>query len=504
LILLSLLSAWCLGTDLVTADPLERSNEQQAAQCKLTILAGSNGRVQQASMSCTGAVKPTVGLNATYLKSFRDQFTGVDLGASCISKATEDTPCLITICSGSIALRDSSVSMVQGVPLKGLMCVAHSSRLEVYNSRFTNNQVRPFLIGDQARVVLHHSHVSNNAVGRYANGGGMLVEGNAIVTLRCGSRMEGNLVGLDGGGVAAFDTARVTITGNSKVHGNTAGAGGGGVYVYDNARVEVAGGSSISNNKAAWGGGLDAEGNSTVTITGGSIVQGNMGGQGGGGLFVGGNASVEVAGGSNISKNVAGFGGGGLDAWDNVSITITGGSSVHGNRADRSGGGVEIATDAQVAIINSSVHGNRAGRFGGGVSAQATSKVTIHNSILIGNTAQNMGGGLLAMHNARVLVANGSRIHSNQALGGSGGGLEVSGAVVLTISGGCSIANDSCTEGVGGGISVGMGGEGLRFASMGRLDGYGAHVGRGKSNARAIISGSTIANIPAIVVLVAA
>jgi hypothetical protein len=144
------------------------------------------------------------------------------------------------------------------LPLKVLVCVVHDSRLEVYDSRFTNNMVRPLMIGDQATVVLHTSNVSYNTIDRETSGGGMWVAGSA----------------------------RVTITGGSRVHGNTAGPSGGGVLVQENASVVIAGGSIISNNRAGWGGGLAAWENANVTITEGSSLHGNRANQRGGGVLV--------------------------------------------------------------------------------------------------------------------------------------------------------------------------------------------------------------------------
>jgi hypothetical protein len=52
----------------------------------------------------------------------------------------------------------------------------------VHDSDFSNNKVRPLMIGDKAEVVLHASNVSNNVVGSDW-GGGIWVEGNASVTM---------------------------------------------------------------------------------------------------------------------------------------------------------------------------------------------------------------------------------------------------------------------------------------------------------------------------------
>jgi hypothetical protein len=93
---------------------------QKAAGCILNILGGEDGRLQQASLNCTSATTATVSLDSTYLGSFQASFTGVNLTASCSSKVTEGAPCLITICSGAIILRNSSVSGVRGVANLGV------------------------------------------------------------------------------------------------------------------------------------------------------------------------------------------------------------------------------------------------------------------------------------------------------------------------------------------------------------------------------------------------
>jgi hypothetical protein len=84
---ISLMSVWCLHAALAAADPLGSSSEQQA-HCKLTILGGEKGRLQQAGMRCTGTTKPMIAINSTYLSLFQDKFTGVNLVTSCKSKLT--------------------------------------------------------------------------------------------------------------------------------------------------------------------------------------------------------------------------------------------------------------------------------------------------------------------------------------------------------------------------------------------------------------------------------
>lgn len=264
----------CIGLATVKA-----SLQQHSSHCKLTILGQDEGVLQQARMVCTGTPTAKILLSSTHLTSFQDSFTGVRLATSCNSVVTKGASCLVTVCSGSIVLQDSSVSAVPSIPLAGLVCGVHSSRLEVYNSTFANNQVQSLKFGDQAEVVLHSSNVSNNMVN--GSGGGMWVEGSASVTFTAGSRVQGN----------------VAFTGT--------GGYGGGLYVVGNARVVVDGGSSVSGNMAPGGAGLWLAGSASIVINGTSSVQSNFdGGVGGfgGGLAMDNNARVVIDGGSIISN----------------------------------------------------------------------------------------------------------------------------------------------------------------------------------------------------------
>lgn len=105
--LLLWLSLLCLSIPVVNANPQLHPEKQQAAGCKLDILGmdsflslNSTGNLQQASMSCAGTATATISLNPEYLGSFQTNFTGVNLTSSCESGLTNETLCLITLCSG--------------------------------------------------------------------------------------------------------------------------------------------------------------------------------------------------------------------------------------------------------------------------------------------------------------------------------------------------------------------------------------------------------------------
>lgn len=209
-----------------------------AAQCRLVIVGRKDGTLHQASMNCTGSTQPTIALNTAHLRRFEGNFRGVKLAESCPpSEMTTNSSCLMTICSGSLVLRNSRVSWVRRNTVRSLVCVADSSRLEVHNSRFTYNQVGPLVVDDQAVVVLQASNVSYNIVNRDTIGGGLMVGGNAHETITDGSRVQGNLVGGSGGGLAVRGNARLTITDGSRVHSNAANGIGGGLVASDNADI---------------------------------------------------------------------------------------------------------------------------------------------------------------------------------------------------------------------------------------------------------------------------
>jgi hypothetical protein len=104
---------------------------QQASRCKLTIGGGDDGMLQQAGMTCSGTPTATISLDSTYLApSIPSQWCwGSPWLPSCESEVTEGVPCLISVCSGSMVLWDSSVSWVPDIPLSGLVCVVHDSKL---------------------------------------------------------------------------------------------------------------------------------------------------------------------------------------------------------------------------------------------------------------------------------------------------------------------------------------------------------------------------------------
>ena len=261
-----------------------------AAECSLFVL-GGKGRILRAGMRCTGP-QPAIALASQHMNAFKENFTGVAIASSsCNGTSRNASSCLLTICSGRLVFRRSSVSWVRGIPLETVVCVVGDSMLEVHDSSFSQNRARALAVLDQAHVVLNASAVSNNSV--VGSGGGIWIEGGAHVTITGRSRVHGNTaspedilidddVGLmmqglcnylpclgRGGGLVAKGLAVLTVDGNSSVSRNTAEISGGGLAVFEAASVIFTGGSTVHNNAPE---GLWVEGNSTVTLTGASSV----------------------------------------------------------------------------------------------------------------------------------------------------------------------------------------------------------------------------------------
>ena len=452
--------------------------------------------LQQAAMSCNGSTVPTIAISTMYLRSFQSKFTGVTIAPSCKSKLTAQYSCLISICSGSLVLQGSMVSLVQGLPLRGLVCVVHDSRLELSDSLFANNHVRPLIIGEQASVVLHHSSAFDNVVDR--SGGAMWVEGNASLTITSTSRVRGNSANFGGGGLCVVGNARVVIDGGSVISNNTAASDGGGLQAEGNARVTLTDGCIVQGNRASRGGGLFVAGDAEVAIAGGSVIDGNIVASIGGGLFVGATASIEISGGSRVRGNIANMHSGGVYVTEGANVTITD-SSVHGNVAHDGGGGMLVQGTSKVAIINSSIHSNIGRRdgdkkCGGGLYLAGYAAVDItNNSRVCNNSVSGGGGGICAGENATLAIMQHSIITHNRALNGSGGGLMLWDNAVMNVSNGCIIANNSCAYGAGGGISVGINLDEFKFGGLGRLE-HDSRLMQNNFTTHVRISGSTVAN----------
>ena len=442
----------------------------RAAECSLYLLGGKSG-IDRAGMRCNGP-QPKIALGSQHLAAHKHNFSGITFTSSCSGSSFNTSVCLMTVCSGSLGLKNSTVSWVRGIPaIRGVVCVVGNSSVEVRNSTFSLNHYTPLSVWDNARLVLSRSTVNNNVVN--VSGGGIMA-GNMSAVVVVESRVHGNTANISGGGMLVVDAASVTLT-HSSVYNNTAGEVGGGLFVLGNGNVSLGTGSSVHRNIASWGGGVCVQGGAGVVIVGGSRVHGNNAIKFGGGMLVGGAARVTVTN-CSVHNNTAGGSGGGMAVVENAHVVLVG-SAIDNNNASHGGGGVTVAGNSRVTVTNCSVHNNTAGGSGGGMAVVENAHVVLVGSAIDNNNASHGGGGVTVAGNS-TMIFNASFVHSNVArsgggmavvanasvlitddsvvynntVGESGGGLAVMENATVTLTGGSSVYVNNAS--VGGGLAV--------------------------------------------------
>jgi CSLREA domain-containing protein len=272
-------------------------------------------------------------------------------------------------------------------------------------------------IDNQGILRIHTSTIRNNVAflppggTAFADGGGILSEGNGALTLD-DSEVSGNTADQGGGimiianGTAApfIELTRTTVSANS------ATASGGGLWL-DNAVHSTLTRAQILNNTSGDRG--DGIYNASTLALNQSVLQDNHGGVDGGGIFnepAGDITAREVL----FQNNIARFGGGIYNkgpARFYQSLFV-------GNQAERGQGGAiyNFDTDSALTIDNTTLSGNQAGLGGGairndggnfqlnfatialndseGINGSGAGEMTIHNSILADNVSGNCAGTL--------------------------------------------------------------------------------------------------------------
>ena len=364
-----------------------------------------------------------------------------------------------------------------------------------------NNASRVFNIAANTTVTFDGTGASITITGgNDVNGGGILVNNGANLTLQDNVVVTGNKAVNSGGGIYADTNSTVTIT-NSQVNGNEAGSDGGGIVAHLNSTVTITN-SQVNKNKASfWGGGIVAWVDSTVTITDSQVNENQALAELGGGILADTNSTVTITN-SQVNKNKAVFNGGGIFIDATSTLKMTGGEvreneanvagagilnegnltlknvTVADNFGVNDGGGLANAAGAtamikgstfsgnvanngagihnqgNLTVINSTIGNNEADLEGGGLAnlgGTATLKnVTIVGNVVVtGNTAGNSGGGIFAA-NSTVTITN-SQVNENQALNGDGGGIfaDTNSTVTITNS---QVNENQALNGDGGGI----------------------------------------------------
>jgi len=428
----------------LAADPNAAAvrSTQQTADCQLFVQ-GSSSSIVAAGMRCQGGPGTAVALGDG-LTTFQSNFTGISHSSRC-STGGRRYKCLITVCSGALVLRNSSISGV-ALPLDAVLCVAGSSRLVARTSMFVGNAASALACMDHGQLVLHGTSVSDN---------------NVTHQTALPQRI--------GGGIYVGDRATLTITGGSKVYNNSAVLGGG-VYSGNSTTVTISGGSSVFNNRAVLGGGVFAGDTSRVFLVR-STVHSNFANVFGGGVLVCNKSRLVITDASSVHSNTAGQRGGGINAWDDSNVTVTGNSSVHSNVAHTSNGGGFLVSDFATVIVtgSSSVHNNTATASGGiGARRNATVVISGFSRVHHNPAVSASGGGINLWYNASLIITGGSSVHNNVARNGCGGGIAFTGNGSVVIDGNSQVVQNTCKGGVGGGLSVGVGLHQKAFGGKGK------------------------------------
>jgi predicted outer membrane repeat protein len=298
-----------------------------------------------------------------------------------------------------------------------------------------NHASRVFEVAAGMQVNLSGLTLSNGLAAA-ANGGGILVDAGAVLTLS-NSTLSGNSasfnrkgIGGIGGGIdnsgtatlsgcilsdnttqfpdgatggtggAIYNHATLTVNNNSAVSGNTTI----GIENYGTATIS---GSAVSDNS---GGGIYNFSVGTLTVNNNSVVSHNSADQGGG-IFNLGTATIS---GSTLSDNSATEYGGGIYCGSNFSgsgrLNMSG-CTLSGNSAQYGGG--FYVTGGTVTLSASTLSGNTASFEGGGIFVYGGT-LTLSASTLSGNSADH-GGGIFASNGGTVTVENSSTISGNLA-----------------------------------------------------------------------------------------
>jgi hypothetical protein len=291
-----------------------------------------------------------------------------------------------------------------------------------------NNTSRIFEVDNNAAGAINVTISGLTLAGGKADDGGAIVASDEVLTLN-GVAIIGNTATDAGGGMALGSFGQVTLV-NSIVAENTAAADGGGIS--SNASLLTLVNSTVSGNQAVEGGGIQIGGNDQLTLVN-STVSGNQAVEGGG-IALGSDGQLTLEN-SSVSDNHARDFGGALFL-DINSAALVRNSTISGNSAVSSGGGI-LAKGATTTVENSTISGNSSRSHAGGIEVSGGS-ATIRNSTIAFNTADadtaggGKGGGLFVDVDTAVRLL--STIVADNAVGATGAGPDVSGAVTAAFS----------------------------------------------------------------------
>lgn len=326
--------------------------------------------------------------------------TLADVGAGTLRQAVLDANALSgadviefhTNLGGTISL-SSELLVTEGVSING----PGGARVAIDGGNAT--RLMHFLFGESSisDIIMRNGSAPDD-------GGAVLIENLATVTITNTSFADNNANAGSGGAIANFGTlnvinsifsdgaalldggaifnAGVADLDGAVISGNDAGRSGGGIG--NDAGFLTVAGSTLSANTAVTHGGGISSGGGTLTVTD-SALSTNTAGVGGGGLMLEGTPTIISQ--STIDSNTASFGSG-VHADSTLTLTSV---TISGNFANADGGG--IWSGGALTINNSTIANNNA-VSGAGIMVGAGS-ITIRSTIIAANTGGDLGGSVL-------------------------------------------------------------------------------------------------------------
>ncbi|MBX7055579.1 MAG: FG-GAP-like repeat-containing protein, partial [Pyrinomonadaceae bacterium] len=276
-----------------------------------------------------------------------------------------------------------------------------------------NNQSRILFLAVGARVTLTGIRVTGGRSTDGGNGGGILTDTDAELTVN-NAAFDGNVGPSGGGGGGAIGGIGRTTINNSAFNDNVA-FGGGAVFIALQP-LAITNCNFTANRSTQNAGGAVFVFNAPATI-GGSIFKANIGAGDGGGVYAT-QSAITIS--NSVFQNNRGQDGGAIANSGNMTIL---GSLIEGNAAADAGGGI-FTINGSMVITDTIINANRSS-FGGGGGILSYSKMNITASAITNNTADptsSGGGGIRYRASLSTLFLTNSVISGN-VTSGIGGGL---------------------------------------------------------------------------------
>ncbi|MFO1540315.1 MAG: hypothetical protein ACKOTZ_07695 [Chloroflexota bacterium] len=307
-------------------------------------------------------------------------------------------------------------------------------------------------IGDGSGLILRNALVTRN---RGTENGAIDGDGNTLLVLRGSTEISRNrAIDGDGGAVDFGADSRIEMHGTSRIHHNRSWEDGGAIYIGPDSVLVMNDDTSIDSNRTISdddAGGIDAwsETGGLIELNDRARIAGNRSSDDGGGIDAY-NYTIVLNDDARIVNNVADYGGGVRLGSSELYINDT--ARISSNYGDR-GGGIYAFDGSLVAASGSSRIGSNRAVIGNGGGIHATdSTVSLSGSSRVtGNRAVTQGGGVW-LGWSTLTMSDTAWVDTNRVISGNGGGVW---AIFTDITlGGSAAIEDNRAPGRGGGVHL--------------------------------------------------